>query len=63
MRFLAVRTPRKTVRHVSHKIGGHKRTTGEAGITTTARGLFVISEAFYEQLEITVDTSEGCLSL
>ena len=34
--FLVVRTPRKTVGPVSHKIGGHKRTTGEAGIVTTS---------------------------
>ena len=33
--FLVVRTPRKTVGPVSDKIGGHKRTTGEAGIATT----------------------------
>ena len=32
-----VRTPRKTVGPVSDKkIGGHKRTTGEAGIVTTS---------------------------
>ena len=34
--FLVVRTPRKTVGPVSDKIGGHKRTTGEAGITITS---------------------------
>ena len=33
--FLVVRTPCKTVGPVSDKIGGHKRTTGEAGIATT----------------------------
>ena len=33
--FLVVRTPRKTVGLVSDKIGGHKGTTGEAGIATT----------------------------
>ena len=34
--FLVVRTPRKTVGPVSDKIGGHKRTTGEAEIATTS---------------------------
>ena len=33
--FLVVRTPRKTVGSVSDKIGGHKRTTGEAEIATS----------------------------
>ena len=34
--FLVVQTPRKTVGPVSVTIfGGHKRTTGEAGIITT----------------------------
>ena len=35
--FLVVRTPRKTAGSVSDEIwGGHKRTTGEAGIVTTS---------------------------
>ena len=44
--FLVVRTPRKTVGPVSHKIGGHKRTTGEAGIATdvVSFGCSVVSE-------------------
>ena len=33
--FLVVRNSRKTVGPVSHKIAGHKRTNGEAGIATT----------------------------
>ena len=37
--FLVVRIPRKTVGSVSYKIGGHKRTTGEAGIATTVVSL------------------------
>ena len=32
--FLVVRTPRKSVQPVYDKFGGHKRTTGEAGIVT-----------------------------
>ena len=32
--FLVVRTPPKTLRPVSHKIGGHKRTTAETDIAT-----------------------------
>ena len=34
--FLVVRTPRKSVRPVYDKFGGHKTTTGEAGIVTTS---------------------------
>ena len=34
--FFVVQTPRKTVEPVRNKIGGHKRTTGEAGIATTS---------------------------
>ena len=30
--FLVVRTPRKAIGPVSRRIGGHKRTTEEAGI-------------------------------
>ena len=37
--FLVVRTPRKTVGPVSHTIGGHNKSTGEAGIATTGNSL------------------------
>ena len=43
--FLVARTPRKTVGPVSRRIGGHKRTSGEAGIAlpVSARGVSVVS--------------------
>ena len=42
--FLLVQIACKTVGHVSRKIGGHKRTTAEAGIATTrvSLGVFLI---------------------
>ena len=42
--MFSLRTPRKTVGPVSDKIGGHKRTTGEAGIANDGVSCSVVSE-------------------
>ena len=58
MMFLVVWTPRKTVGPVSLKIGGHKRTTGEAGITT-ARGGFEYLGYFGNWIVFTVEIGDS----
>ena len=66
--FLVVRTPRTTVGSVSHTIGGHTRSTGEAGIATTGNssGCFCCISGIRLGLHWKLRTLEkpfGCINL